>query len=198
MSVKRVIFFGVLLLSLVGAIIFLTTGVRRPESEPQIGPAREMQVGDKIKIEQMKLISSAFENNQSIPVEFTCDGANVNPPLSISGVPEGSKSLVLIVDDPDAPAGDWVHWTLWNIEPDTTEIKQGSLPEGTTEGITDFGKPGYGGPCPPSGTHRYQFKLYALDTILSLGKNASKSDIESAMQGHILDQALLIGLYKRQ
>ncbi|RLF04972.1 MAG: YbhB/YbcL family Raf kinase inhibitor-like protein, partial [Thermoprotei archaeon] len=98
----------------------------------------------------------------------------------------------------DAPMGTWVHWTVWNIDPKTVEIPENSVPEGAVEGITDFGKPGYGGPCPPSGTHRYFFKLYALDTTLDLGSDATKSDIEKAMEGHILEKAELIGRYSRE
>ena len=105
-------------------------------------------------------------------------------------------SLALIVDDPDAPAGDWVHWTVWNISPETVEITEGSPPSGV-EGTTDFGKTGWGGPCPPSGTHRYFFKLYALDQELDLDSSATKSEIETAITGHVLDKAELVGLYER-
>ena len=146
----------------------------------------------------MKLSSPVFENNGIIPPKFTCDGEGVNPPLEISDVPAGAKSLALIVDDPDAPAGDWVHWTVWNIKPDTKLVDENSVPPEAIEGITDFGKPGYGGPCPPSGTHRYQFKLYALDISLDLDSGAKKADVEKAMEGHILDQTDLVGLYQRQ
>lgn len=146
---------------------------------------------------KMKIESSAFLDNQFIPSKYTCDGENVNPPLKISGVPSETKSLVLIVDDPDAPRGTWVHWTLWNINPKITEISENNSPEGAVEGVTDFGKPGYGGPCPPSGTHRYFFKIYALDITLDLEVSAKVKDIEKAMEGHILDQARLIGLYSR-
>lgn len=146
----------------------------------------------------MKLTSSAFENNQYIPSKYTCDGANINPPISIVRVPENAKSLVLIVDDPDATNGDWTHWTIFNVSPDTKEIKEDDAPAGAIEGKTDFRNPGYGGPCPSSGIHHYQFKLYALDTILSLDASADKKDIEKAMEGHILSEDLLVGLYKRK
>lgn len=154
---------------------------------------------EKLPAEQkfMKLSSLVFQNNGYIPVKYTCDGENVNPPLEISGVPAGARSLVLIMDDPDAPRGTWVHWTLWNINPETKEIKENLLPSGAVEGLTSFGRPGYGGPCPPSGTHRYFFKLYALDTILNLNPEADKKLLEKAMEGHILDYAEIIGLYKR-
>ncbi|MBN1298758.1 MAG: YbhB/YbcL family Raf kinase inhibitor-like protein [Actinobacteria bacterium] len=145
----------------------------------------------------LKVESPAFENNGMIPSKYTCDGQNINPPLKISGAGKDAKSLVLIMDDPDAAACTWVHWTIWNISPLTAEIAENSVPEGAPEGITNFRKPGYGGPCPPSGTHRYFFKLYALDILLELGTDATAGDIENAMQGHILESADLIGLYKR-
>lgn len=150
----------------------------------------------------MKITSTAFQHNGNIPPRYTCDGENINPPLTINDVPAQAKSLVLIVDDPDAPMGTWVHWTVWNIDPAITEISENSLPKGTyeaaVEGITSFGKTGYGGPCPPSGTHRYFFKLYALDILLDLPSSAKSADIEKATSGHILASAELIGLYKRQ
>lgn len=146
----------------------------------------------------LKITSPAFENNGDIPPKYTCDGDNVNPELIFEGVPSGAESLVLIVDDPDAPGGTWVHWTVWNIDPSVDSIGEDSVPEGAVEGNTDFGKPGYGGPCPPSGKHRYFFKLYALDTDLDLDIASEASDIEAAMEGHILASAELIGLYSRQ
>lgn len=144
----------------------------------------------------MKIISSAFENNAKIPSKYTCDGENVNPPLSFTDIPASAKSLVLIVDDPDAPGGIWVHWVLFNIDPKIQEVLENSLSESGIEGVTSFGKAGYGGPCPPSGAHRYFFKLCALDKILNL-ENPNKEEVEKAMQGHILDKAELIGLYSR-
>jgi len=157
----------------------------------------------------MKIVSAAFNHNAKIPAKYTCDEENINPPLQFLDVPENAKSLVLIVDDPDAPAKIWVHWVVYNIDPQTLEVKENSVPEGGIEGMTDFGKPGYGGPCPPpaspeqlqrgeSGTHRYFFKLYALDSILGLPQNATKQMVEEKMQDHITDQAELIGLYRRE
>jgi Raf kinase inhibitor-like YbhB/YbcL family protein len=145
----------------------------------------------------MKLTSPAFENNGNIPSKYTCDGEDTSPELVIEGVPENAKSLALIVDDPDAPAGTWVHWLAWNIVPDTGKISEGSVPGGVTQGTNDFGKPDYGGPCPPSGTHRYFFKLYALDITLDLPQGVTKQQLEQAMQGHVLEQATLTGLYQR-
>jgi len=146
----------------------------------------------------MKITSPVFGHNQKIPSKYTCDGENLSPPLEISGVPEGAKSMVLIMDDPDATHGLWVHWVLWNISPDTKEIPENSVPAGAAEGMTSFGKPGYGGPCPPSGTHRYFFKLCALNKKLELSPSAEKVELEEVMAGQVLDQAELIGLYSRQ
>ena len=144
--------------------------------------------------EKMQITSFAFSNNRTIPQKYTCEGDDVNPSLSIQNVPEKTKSLALIVDDPDAPGGMWVHWVIFNIKV-TDTIDEDSIPG--TQGINDFSKKDYGGPCPPSGTHHYYFKIYALDSKLDLKEGASKADLEKAMEGHILDQAELIGLYKK-
>lgn len=138
-----------------------------------------------------------FENNTKIPDKYTCEGANINPPLSILNVPQNTKSLVLIVDDPDAPAKTWIHWTVFNIDPTVSEVPQNSVPKGGIEGMTDFGRPGYGGPCPASGVHRYFFKLYALDLIFEPSLSADKKTIEEKMKGHVLEKAEIIGLYER-
>lgn len=143
----------------------------------------------------MKLTSPAFEHNQNIPKKFTCQGEDINPELNISEIPEGAKSLALIMDDPDAPMGTWVHWVVFNIQPAAAQIKENSIPG--KQGYNNFGRNDYGGPCPPSGTHRYFFKLYALDTLLNLKEGIKKEDIEKAMDGHILGKAELIGLYKK-
>ena len=148
---------------------------------------------------RMRIESPAFGNTSRIPTAYTCDGANVNPPLAIADVPAGAKSLCLIMDDPDAPMGTWVHWTVWNIDPKTTGIPEHSVPKGSVEGKTSAGESGYGGPCPPppTGTHRYFFKLYALDRTLDLPASPDKAALERAMEGHILGNAELIGLYSR-
>lgn len=143
----------------------------------------------------MILTSKAFKHNASFPRKFTCQGDDVNPSLTIKNIPEQAKSLVLIMDDPDAPMGTWVHWVVFNI-PIILEISEKSIP--ATQGFNDFGRIDYTGPCPPSGTHRYFFKLYALDKELNLLEGARKDKVEKAMQGHILEQAELIGLYKQQ
>jgi Raf kinase inhibitor-like YbhB/YbcL family protein len=140
-------------------------------------------------------ISSVFNNNEFIPAKYTCDGSNVNPPLEVENIPDGAKCLAIIVDDPDAPSKTWVHWVCWNI-PVTHQIKEDD--KRGKHGINDFGKNGYGGPCPPKGTHRYFFKIYALDQELDLPKNASKADVEKAMSEHIVAFGDLFGLYERQ
>ena len=142
----------------------------------------------------MKIKSPDFEHSGYIPKEFTCQGADVNPTLIFEGIPQGTKSLALIVDDPDAPMGTWVHWVAFDISV-IAEIDKDSIPG--KQGINDFRKRDYGGPCPPSGTHRYFFKMYALDKELNLKEGISKKELEKAMQGHILDKAELIGLYKK-
>jgi len=151
-----------------------------------------------IKNIAMKLNSTAFSNNAALPAKYSCDGQRINPPLEISDVPANTQTLALIFDDPDAPAGTFVHWVIWNIDPKIAEIAENSTPVGAKQGTNSAGKTGYFPPCPPSGTHRYIFKLYALDTVLNLTPNAGKDNLEQAMQGHILDAAELIGLYSRQ
>lgn len=145
----------------------------------------------------MRISTTAFEPTAPIPSQYTCDGADTSPQLAITGVPEGAKSLVLIMDDPDAPGETWVHWVVWNISPDTREIPTGTVPEKAIEGVTSFGRHGYGGPCPHKGMHRYFFKLYALDTILNVPLTSKPPDIEKAIQGHVLADAHLMGTYAR-
>jgi len=144
----------------------------------------------------MKITSPSFAHNGNIPSEFTCDGKGISPQLDISEVPPNAKSLALIMDDPDAPVGTFVHWVVWNIPPATKQVTQGSKPQGS-QGKTGTGKPGYVGPCPPSGTHRYFFKLYALDIMLNIPEDSSKQEMENAIQEHIVGKAELIGLYNR-
>jgi Raf kinase inhibitor-like YbhB/YbcL family protein len=146
----------------------------------------------------MKISSAAFENNSLIPSKYTCEGQERNPPLEFRDVPEDTKSLVLIVDDPDAPIKTWIHWTIWNIDPKTTQIPENSCPKGAIEGVTSSDRRGYDSPCPPSGTHRYFFKLFALDKMLDLSPNSYVRDIESAIEGRIIQKAELIGLYKKK
>jgi len=145
----------------------------------------------------IKLTSPAFKDKGMIPSKYTCDGENVNPPLNIE-VDKGAKTLVLIVDDPDAPMGVWDHWIVWNISPDIKKIEENSVPQNSTQGMNSAGENNYGGPCPPSGTHRYIFKLYALDKKIELTSSARKIDVEMEMKGHMLAQTELVGLYSRK
>ncbi len=146
---------------------------------------------------KMKITTSAFQEGGNIPSKFSCDGADTSPPLQIADVPSGAKSLVLIVDDPDAPSGLFTHWTVWNIPPQTSSIAEGSTPNGV-QGTSDFGKSGYGGPCPPSGTHRYYFKIFALDRELDLPSGAKRGQLDAAMKGHAIAQGELMGRYSRK
>ncbi|OCC15485.1 Phosphatidylethanolamine-binding protein [Dissulfuribacter thermophilus] len=153
----------------------------------------------------MKFQSAAFDHMGEIPEKYTCDGQDISPPLSWDDLPEGTRSLVLIVDDPDAPDPKapkmtWVHWLLYNIPPTTKGLEEGisTFPKGTLHGKNDWRRTGYGGPCPPIGRHRYFFKLYALDTVLPDLKISDKKALESAMKGHIIERAELIGTYQRK
>ena len=145
----------------------------------------------------LKITSPAFETNKNIPPKYGCDGENVNPPVQIENVPPGTKSLALVFDDQDAPRGTYVHWILWNVDPATKEIKEKSIPEGAVQGLNDFKKNLYGGPCPPTRPHKYVVKVYALDTRLELDPKSTKVDLEKAMEGHLLAQGQLFGVYKR-
>ena len=147
---------------------------------------------------KMKVTSSAFQQGGNIPAKFTCDGANANPPLHIAQVPAEAKSLALIVDDPDAPGGLFMHWLVWNIDPKTTDIAENSVPPNAVQGKNGFGKSGYGGPCPPSGAHRYYFRVYALDQTVDLPAAANRSELDGRMKGHIIGQGELMGRYSRQ
>jgi Raf kinase inhibitor-like YbhB/YbcL family protein len=144
----------------------------------------------------MQIKSTSFTNNQQMPDRFTCRGENINPNLGLENIPATAKSLVLLMHDPDAVEGDFTHWLVWNIEPTTKQILEDSAPTGSVEGINDFGRVGYGGPCPPrgSGSHRYTFELYALDQPLDLPSTTNGDDLRKAIKTHILATASLIGL----
>ncbi len=150
--------------------------------------------------------SSAFDNGDAIPSKYTCEGKDISPPLTWTGVPETARSLVLIVDDPDAPDPKapkmtWVHWVLYNIPPDISGLPEATtsakLPPGTVEGLNDWNRIGYGGPCPPIGRHRYFHKLYALDTVLEGVNTPTKAQVEAAMKGHVIAQTELVGTYQK-
>ena len=149
-------------------------------------------------IKQLIVESDAFGNNETIPDRYTCNGLDINPPLSISGIPDDAKTLALLVEDPDAPSGLWVHWILWNMRA-VPEVREGMVPQDAVQGVTSDGENKYHGPCPPPGrAHRYMFKAYALDTSLDMPAKSRRQDLEKAMQGHILAQGTLTGLYGRK
>ncbi len=145
----------------------------------------------------MKIKSSVFKNEGNIPAKYTCDGENVNPPLTFEDVPENAESLALIVDDPDAPGRTFTHWTVWNVNPGRKRIKENCTLKEAVQGQTSFGKTGYGGPCPPSGSHRYFFRLHALKKKLDLENTQDVNTLKEAMEGEIIEKAELMGLYSR-
>lgn len=166
--------------------------------QPPIAPAPTMP---ETKIE-FKLTSNAFKEGETIPRQYTCDGVNVSPPLEWSGVPRTAKTIAIIADDPDAPSGAWVHWVLYNLPVEIIGLVENlpateNLRAGGFQGKNDFGKIGYGGPCPPTGSHRYFFKIYAIDSELPLKAGATKAELEKAMEGHVVAQAQLMGIYGR-
>ena len=166
-------------------------------------PDEETLIKEDVNMDVISVSSDVFENGGMLSSEYTCDGSDVSPGLFWNTVPAGTQSIALIVDDPDAPGGTWVHWVIYNIPADSTGLttavpKNKSLDDGSLQGKNDFGKIGYNGPCPPPGKpHRYFFKVYALDTTLSLTSGATKSQVEAAMSGHILAQGEMIGKYGR-
>lgn len=179
---------GILLIS--GCFEKENTGTPVSNKSPEAGKGDE-----NMNIQNIKVFSSAFAANGSIPIKYTCNGTNVNPPLEFEGIPEEAESLVLIVDDPDAPMKTFTHWIVWNIEP-VAKIEEDSIPG--VEGMNDFKKIGYGGPCPPSGTHRYFFRVYALDRQLDLKAGAGRKDLEKGMIGHIIAEGELMGKYSKK
>jgi Raf kinase inhibitor-like YbhB/YbcL family protein len=187
-----------LLWSIVGLVLaaMLLSGCGREEPTPELAPAGQA-------IASFEMTSAAFDQGGTIPQQYTCDGPDLSPPLRWAAPPEGTQSLVLIADDPDAPAGTWVHWVLYDLPPGQRELAEG-LPqqetpaEGGTQGKNDFGKLGYGGPCPPKGKpHRYFFRLYALDIKVDLSPGATKGEVLEKMAGHVLAEAELVGRYGR-
>ena len=179
-----------------------TTDEITPEVTAEVTETEEEYTWEEDFMETFSISSGAFAEGGTIPVEYTCDGKDMSPPLVFSGIPDSAKSIALVMDDPDAPGKTWVHWIIYNIPAGTKQLAEGIPPTGTLndgsmQGTSDFGKTGYGGPCPPSGTHRYYFKAYALDTVLDLQSGASKGQLEKAMQGHVLAKSELMGRYGR-
>jgi len=145
--------------------------------------------------DHFQLTSPAFDSGERIPVRYTCKGADVSPPLEFSDVPVGTQSLAIVLHDPDAPHGDYLHWTIWDIHPGITDIPEGAVPVGATEGVNDFGNKGYGGPCPPSGTHRYEFDAYALDAPLGLAASSTREAVRQAIESHSIAETKLVGSF---
>jgi Raf kinase inhibitor-like YbhB/YbcL family protein len=177
-----------LLLIVVVALAFIFYRSRIAKNNPEINGTKNM----------MEITSSAFVSEGEIPKKYTCDGEDINPPLSIEGVPQNAKSLILILDDPDAPAGNWNHWLIWNINPATKEIAEDSIPESSVLGVTSSGDSEYHGPCPPSGIHRYFFRIYALDSYLNIPSTSKRNDLLNAMSGHIIEEAEYMGKYGKE
>ena len=182
MNKQKFIFLAFLLLIFIGVYLYFMSGKPKEKKEQNT---------------MISVTSPQFINNKSIPKKYTCDGINVNPPLVIDNIPAGTKSLALIVDDPDAPGGTWSHWLVWNIDPKTKEIQENEVPSGVIVGKNDFGDMKYDGPCPPSGTHHYFFRLYALDVKLNLPSGSERKILENSMEGHIIDKTELMGKYSR-
>ena len=178
-----------------GFIVFRTKGDVQPSLQPQDTPK---QIPNQVRDDKLfQLTSSAFSHYQPIPEQYTCDGEDISPPLTVTGAPKEAQSFLLIVDDPDSPTGEFVHWVVANILPDVQEIAEGTIPSESTPGMTSFGKEQYGGPCPPKGTHRYFFTLYALDIKLGLiGK--TKKELMDSINGHSFAKATLIGTYEKK
>jgi Raf kinase inhibitor-like YbhB/YbcL family protein len=187
---------AVVLIFLFGIMVFISGCVQNEKAEAPVNKeSSEAGKGDEnMNIQTIKVFSSAFVGNGSIPRKYTCDGQDINPPLEFAGIPEETESLVLIVDDPDA-SPKFTHWLVWNIEP-VAKIEEDSIPG--VEGLNDFKKIGYNGPCPPSGTHRYFFRVYALDKKLELKAGAGRKYLENEMIGHIIAEGELMGKYSRK
>jgi len=189
MTTRKVLISGlVIVLIVIAATFLLTKGEKKQENKSVNTPLSTT----------MNITSTAFKQNDPIPSKYTCDGQDFTPPLSFLEVPDGAQSLALSVVDPDSPSGHFTHWVAWNIPANTKEIIEGSLPAGIIQGKNDFGKEGYGGPCPGSGRHHYVFNLYALDEKINLEEGLSRDQLESAVADHILARAQLVGLYQRQ
>ncbi|HIH94243.1 TPA: YbhB/YbcL family Raf kinase inhibitor-like protein [Methanosarcina acetivorans] len=187
---------AVFLVFLLAGVLLISGCVKNERAETPADEQSETSntgKGDEnMDIQIIKVFSSAFESNGTIPRKYTCNGENINPPLEFTDIPEGTESLVLIMDDPDAPMNPFTHWIVWNIEP-VAKIEEDSIPG--IEGINNFREIGYGGPCPPSGTHRFFFRVYALDRQLELKAGAGRKELESEMIGHIIAEGELMGKY---
>ena len=200
MSMK--LFIIIFLLAVISGCVAEEERIAPAPSPTSTPTAIEKNTKEVTTMQNISISAEAFQSGGAIPEEYTCDGSDVSPALSWRGIPSNAKSIALIMDDPDAPMGTFVHWVLFNIPSDTTKLPRGvpenrTLNDGSSQGITDFGRTGYGGPCPPGGTHRYYFRVYALDTMLDLQPGSSRKQLENAMKGHVLAQGELMGKYER-
>lgn len=187
---------------IIGAVLIcgLVIGACRSDDRPETKSKTPAEGEQTMAI---TVTSTAFQEGGLIPPKYTCDGKDISPPLAFAGVPTEARSLALICDDPDAPRGTWVHWVLFNLPASVKELPESvsdkeTIEGGARQGTSDFGRFGYGGPCPPGGTHRYYFRVYALDTMLTLTGRGTKADLMAAMKGHILAEGQLMGKYRRQ
>ncbi len=195
-----------LVIGLVGLLVYLyyqdQNELEMDKAKKELAEQRGENIEEATMDEQsfgiLTLTSPVFDNNYDIPEKYTCDGENISPPLKINDIPDDAKSFVLIVEDPDAPGGLFTHWTMWNIPTDAEEISENSVPNGARQGKTSFGDNKYGGPCPPSKTHRYFFKLYALDNKLDLPSDIRPEFLKEEMEEHLIANTLLIGKYKKK
>ncbi len=183
-------------ITLVLAVVLFLSACTSGQNATTTAPATGGQ-----QVAAITITATAFAANANIPQEYTCQGSDISPELEWRGVPQGTKSLALIVDDPDAPGGVWTHWVVYNISPDTKRLVEDAtkkgLPQGAIQGVTSFKKNSYGGPCPPSGTHHYHFKIYALDTAITT-PNLDSAGLVKAMDGHVLAQGEMVGLYAKK
>jgi len=193
---KKIIAVIIILILAIGGCIYLFLKYRGSNNDKQ--ESVKLNLNNMIKISSPVFLNNLDNRLRSIPQKYTCDGENINPEFLIEGVAEQTKSLVLIMDDPDAPLRTFTHWLVWNISPKTKEIKENSVPEGAVLGMNDFRKVDYGGPCPPTGVHRYFFRIYALDTILNIPQGSERKTLEEAMENHIIDKGELVARYSRQ
>lgn len=197
---QKVVIVLLVLLVVLGVGYFIYKSVSEEDSKSD--STEETQVDqtadgtdDEVVEGEMSFTSPAFSNNQKLPEKYSCDGDGVNPELNVSNIPAGTLSLVLVLHDPDAPSGDFIHWMLWDIDPSISKIDEDSVPSGGFEGVNDFGKDEYGAPCPPGEEHRYVFTLYALDAKLELSSTPTREELFGIMEGMVLGEAKLTGLY---
>lgn len=196
---KRPALYIIIGIVIIGGALLLAGRTQKPQAPaPQPAPAINPPTNNKVTSTPMQLTSSAFNNGEPLPMEYSCDGSGEAPPLSADNIPPKAQTLALILEDPDAPNGTFTHWIVWNLPPSAKTITASNLPKGAEQGMNDFGKVGYGAPCPPSGSHRYTFTLFALDEPLDLKSGTKAARFKQALTGHVLEEATLTGYYQRR